>query len=180
MARLPSVGGSDGDWANLLNGFLQEEHGDDGTHEIVLVGARMYLTAAQNELGTGTETRVTLDTDDYDYNSLTNTTSNRITVDKAGIYHVNAQITFANVTSGDVQLRLDVKVNGNVIGTSLRPAFYVATYSTHSIPLQTTVACNANDYFELYATVTGLTGADLTTGLASTFLEVYRIGVVGD
>lgn len=32
MARLPSVGGDNGNWGTVLNDYLQEEHNSDGTH----------------------------------------------------------------------------------------------------------------------------------------------------
>lgn len=32
MARLPTVGGDDGNWGNVLNTFLRTEHNADGTH----------------------------------------------------------------------------------------------------------------------------------------------------
>src|SRR5664279_4778037 len=32
MARLPTVGGDDGNWGAVLNDFLSQEHNADGTH----------------------------------------------------------------------------------------------------------------------------------------------------
>ncbi len=34
MARLPSVGGDDGNWGTVLNEFLEVEHDADGTHKM--------------------------------------------------------------------------------------------------------------------------------------------------
>lgn len=34
MARLPTVGGDDGNWGTVLNEFLETEHNSDGTHSL--------------------------------------------------------------------------------------------------------------------------------------------------
>lgn len=34
MARLPTVGGDDGNWGTVLNEYLEVEHDSDGTHKI--------------------------------------------------------------------------------------------------------------------------------------------------
>lgn len=182
MASLPTPGGSDGVWGTRLNEYLSEEHDSGGAHEIVLVGARMYVTTqvyavGQTGLVTATETKVSLDTDSYDYNTLTDTANNKITIDKDGIYLVNCQVTFTNVTN-NVELRIDVKQNGTIIGTSRQNAYVGGTYTTFAVPFQMIASSSATDYFELYATVTGISTVDITTGSAATFLEVYRIGVV--
>ncbi len=176
MASLPTPGGSDGVWGPRLNEYLGVEHDSGGAHEIVLVGARMYLNTAQNDLVTATETKVTLDTDSYDYNTLTDTANNKITVDKDGLYLVNCQVTFTNATN-NIQLRLDVKKNGSIIGTSIQNVYVGGSYTTFAMPFQTISSSSATDYFELFATVTGASTVDLTTGSAATFMEVYRIGV---
>lgn len=34
MARLPTVGGDDGNWGTVLNTYLETEHNTDGTHKM--------------------------------------------------------------------------------------------------------------------------------------------------
>ncbi|HEX8931558.1 MAG TPA: glycosyl hydrolase family 28-related protein [Patescibacteria group bacterium] len=42
MARLPTVGGDDGNWGTLLNSFLQVEHASDGTLKSRALNAKNY------------------------------------------------------------------------------------------------------------------------------------------
>ena len=61
MARLPQVGGDDGNWGDLLNQFLVIAHSDDGalkpTAVTQAIGAAS-LTASQLSAGGGTNGRV--------------------------------------------------------------------------------------------------------------------------
>lgn len=178
MASLPTPGGSDGVWGTRLNEYLSEEHDSGGAHEIVLVGARMYSTAAQSTVDATTAKKVTIDTDDYDYNNLTDTANNKITVDKDGLYMVNGQVKLTNVVV-NAQITVSVYKNGSSIYSNVMAHYaYSTTYTTATLPFSFLNSASATDYFELYITVAGDTSVDVVTGSGSTFLEVYRIGVV--
>ena len=177
MARLPTVGGSDGIWANLLTEFIELEHTSDGTHGITLVGARMSLAGAKLNLTDGAETLVVFDTDEYDYNNLTDIATGKITTDKAGMYMVNGQITFDNAVN-NVQLRVDVKKTGNIVCTNLFHVYAVSSYDTFTLPFSILQQSTGSDYFQVYVTVTGNSTVDLVSSSAATYLEVYRVGVL--
>lgn len=178
MASLPTPGGSDGVWGTRLNEYLEVEHDSGGAHEIVLVGARMYSTAAQSEVDATTKAKkVTIDTDDYDYNNLTDTANNKITVDKDGIYVVNGQVKLTNVVV-NAQITASVYKNGSPIYSNVTTHYaYSSTYTTATLPFSFLNSASATDYFQLYITVAGDTSVDVVPGSGSTFLEVYRVGV---
>lgn len=177
MASLPTPGGSDGVWGTRLNEYLEVEHDSGGAHEIVLVGARMYSTAAQSAVNATTAQKVTIDTDDYDYNNLTDTANNKITVDKDGIYVVNGQVMLTNVASG-AQITASVYKNGSPIYSNVMTHTYDgSTRTTATLPFSFLNSASATDYFQLYITVAGDTSVDVVPGSGSTFLEVYRVGV---
>jgi len=58
--------------------------------------ARMYTTAAQDNLTDTTYTKITLDTDEFDSGAITDTSNNKITPAVAGQYLVLGQITYTN------------------------------------------------------------------------------------
>jgi len=177
MASLPTPGGSDGVWGTRLNEYLGVEHDSGGAHEIVLVGARMYSTAAQSAVDATTAKKVTIDTDDYDYNNLTDTANNKITVDKDGIYVVNGQVKLTGVVV-NAQITASVYKNGSPIYSNVMTHYaYSSTYTTATLPFSFLNSASATDYFQLYITVAGDTSVDVVPGSGSTFLEVYRIGV---
>lgn len=178
MASLPTPGGSDGVWGTRLNEYLEVEHDSGGAHEIVLVGARMYSTAAQSAVDTTKEAqKVTIDTDDYDYNNLTDTANNKITVDKDGIYVVNGQVMLTNVAES-AQITVSVYKNGSPIYSNVTTHYSTSTTrTTATLPFSFLNSASATDYFQLYITVAGDKSVDVVPGSGSTFLEVYRVGV---
>ena len=53
-ARLPTPGGDDGDWGNVLNGFLEVAHNADGTLSTSAVSSALPNPIPTSNLGTGT------------------------------------------------------------------------------------------------------------------------------
>lgn len=62
MARLPTVGGDDGNWGTILNEYLEVDHNADGTHKnssATQKGVVELATAQEVALGTDAERAVT-------------------------------------------------------------------------------------------------------------------------
>ena len=176
MASLPTIGGSDGTWGTTLNGFLEEEHASDGSHDIKWHGAKMYKSAAQT-LSTTNETLVVMDADESDYYDMTDTTAGKIAPTKEGMYIVSGQVTFTDVPTGS-QLRVDIKVSDTIVSTTLATVHVTsAALDTFSFPFCCATVSNGTDYFQVFATTT-IANAKIQTGADYTYFQVYRIGVI--
>ncbi len=136
--------------------------------------ARMYPTAAQDNLTDVTWTIMVLDTDEFDSGAITDTANYDITPAVAGQYLVMGQITYTNVIA-DKSYAAQLFFNGSAAKT-------IATVHTGAATTDVTVnVCDvivfdADDYVSLRGRVeVGVNTVDINVGTTDTFLVLYRL-----
>ena len=136
--------------------------------------ARMYQTAAQDNLTDTVWTVVTLDTDDFDSGTITDTANYKITPGVAGRYLVIGQVTYSNVIA-DKLYYAQIYKNGTapVTTASLHSS---AITSDMAVSVTDVVSLAADDYIQLRCNVdAGASTVDINIGTETTYLVLYRL-----
>ena len=132
--------------------------------------------SANQTITTSTETKVDLDTTDYDTDNAFDTTNNRFTIPsgKAGKYLINIRGQMSLSDQDNLQLR--IYKNGTLISLS---NFYsslnnTALYNQHA----DIIDCAVGDYLEFFVYHNYGSDRDLTAGATDkrTLMSGYRIG----
>ncbi len=136
--------------------------------------ARMYLTAAQDNLTDVTWATVTLDTDEFDFATITDTSNYKITPAVAGYYLCVGQVKYNNLVA-DKSYAAQLYFNGN---TSKAVSYNCngAYTTTMTVTVSDVILFDADDYIQLRVYVdTGANTVDLDPGTTDTFLVLYRL-----
>jgi hypothetical protein len=134
------------------------------------IGARVYLSADQDNIENATWTKITLDTEDYDLGA--DFGSNKFTVPLDGKYLVSGKV-FVEGTDllADKALAVGVYKNGTIARQFQDSS--VVTGSGKSIQFATIMDLSASDYLELYFYHgNGNNNIDIESGDTMTYLEV--------
>jgi len=136
--------------------------------------ARMYVNSAQNNLTDTTWTTITLDTDTYDFSTITDLSNNKITPAVAGYYLVIGQVTYENVIAeksyyaqiyknGDTAMATRIQQNG-------------AATTDVSVVVSDVLLLDSDDYVQLRGYVNcGAATVDINTGTTDTYLVLFRL-----
>ena len=136
--------------------------------------ARMYVTAAQDNLTDVTWTTITLDTDTFDFSTITDLSNYKITPAVAGYYMVLGQVTYANVIA-EKTYYAQIYKNGTT-ATATRSQQNGAATTDVSVTVQDVVLLDDDDYIQLRGYVNcGAATVDINAGTADTYLILYRL-----
>ena len=139
--------------------------------------ARMYLTAAQNNLTDVTWTTVSLDTDTFDFSTITDLSNYKITPAVAGYYLVIGQVSYAEASLvASKTYSAQIYKNGTTAIKTVHKSIGAAVTEDVTVPVSDVVLLDADDYIQLRAYVNcGASTVDLTTGTANTNLVLFRL-----
>lgn len=136
--------------------------------------ARMYPTAAQNNLADTTWTTITLDTDEFDSGTITDLANYKITPAVAGQYLVVGQITYTN-TIANKTYYAQIYFNGTA-AKSIASAHTGAATTDVSVSVCDVIVFDADDYITLRGQVNaGAATVDINVGSTDTYLVLYRL-----
>lgn len=132
------------------------------------VGARAYLSADQENLTSGNNTKILLDSESYDVGS--NFASYKFVAPVNGYYLAIGQVSFKN-TVADKLYVTDIYLNG---ASGTRAASHTgATAGAVDVVASDVIYLDADDYLELYAqSAAGVNTVDVTGDENRTFLAV--------
>lgn len=136
--------------------------------------ARMYPTAAQNNLADTTWTTITLDTDEFDSGTITDLANYKITPAVAGQYLVVGQITYTNTIANKTYYS-QIYFNGTA-AKAIASAHTGAATTDISVSVCDVIVFDADDYIQLRGQVNvGVATVDINVGSTDTFLTLYRL-----
>jgi len=136
--------------------------------------ARMYITAAQDNLADAIWTTITLDTDTIDPDGITDTANYKITPAVAGQYLVIGQITYTGVIA-EKSYQAQLYFNGTSAKT-IALAHTGAATTDVTVPVCDVIVFDSDDYVQLRGQVnTGAVTVDINVGTTNTFLMLYRL-----
>ena len=136
--------------------------------------ARIFSTAAQDNLTDVTWTKIVLDTDTFDFSTITDLSNNKITPGVAGYYVVIGQITYANVIA-EKTYAAQIYKNGSTAMTT-RNQQNGAAVTDVSVMVCDVLLLDADDYVQLRGYVNcGVATVDINVGTTDTFLVLYRL-----
>jgi hypothetical protein len=165
--RVPTAPTGDSDLTAASTAFVQDAI---VTHSPPM--ARIEKNGAQT-LASGTTTTITTFDVDIDTNAMT-TTANRLTFNTAGIYLVNAQVTFEPNNTGNREVIVRKNGTTNIVVGNFSAATAATNASSNAALMHEFAAA---DYIELRATQTSAVGLDLATpAQIRTFLEASYLG----
>jgi len=133
--------------------------------------ASAYLGTDQNDITSGTATKVQLDTESYDPGSHFDPTTNyRFTVPEAGYYQIIGCIAYKNIVA-DKQYGCFIRKNGSNI-------FQPLLHSSHNAFLMVTATdiqyLAKDDYIELFCYHNaGVNTVDIASGSHRTYLSIH-------
>ena len=136
--------------------------------------ARMFITAAQDNLTDDTWTTITLDTDTFDFSTITDLANYKITPGVAGYYMCVGQVTYESVIA-DKSYAAQLYFNGT---TAKATSTYHGGAATEdmSCPVIDVILFDSNDYIQLRGKATcGAGTVDINTGTADTYLILFRL-----
>jgi len=134
----------------------------------------MFVTAAQDNLTDVTWTTITLDTDTFDFSTITDLSNYKITPAVAGYYMVLGQVTYANVIA-EKTYYAQIYKNGTT-ATATRSQQNGAATTDVSVTVQDVVLLDDDDYIQLRGYVNcGAATVDINAGTADTYLILYRL-----
>jgi hypothetical protein len=136
--------------------------------------ARMFPTAAQDNLTDATWTIITLDTDEFDSGTITDTANYDITPAVAGQYLVIGQITYTN-TIAEKTYYAQLFFNDSAAKT-IASAHTGAATTDVTVSVCDVIVFDNNDYVSLRGQVNvGANTVDVNVGSTDTFLVLYRL-----
>ena len=136
--------------------------------------ARMFVTAAQNNLTDVTWTTIALDTDTFDFSTITDLSNYKITPGVAGYYLVIGQVCYTNVIA-DKTYGAQIYKNAT---TAIKTSSEQIGASTSDVPVEVTdvMLLDDDDYIQLRGYVNaGAATVDIKTGTANTNLVLFRL-----
>lgn len=136
--------------------------------------ARMFITAAQDNLTDATWTTITLDTDEFDSGTITDTANYKITPAVVGQYLVVGQITYTGVIA-EKSYQAQIYFNGTS-AKAIALAHTGAATTDVTVTVCDVIVFDADDYVQLRGQVNvGAATVDINVGTTDTFLVVYRL-----
>lgn len=136
--------------------------------------ARMYPTAAQNNLADTTWTTITLDTDEFDSGTITDLANYKITPAVAGRYLVIGQITYTS-TIANKTYYAQIYFNGTA-AKAIASAHTGAATTDVTVSVCDVIVFDADDYITLRGQVNvGAATVDINVGSTDTYLVLYRL-----
>lgn len=136
--------------------------------------ARMFLTAAQNNLTDVTWTTIALDTDTFDSGTITDLASYKITPGVAGYYMLLGQVTFTNVIA-EKTYSAQLYFNGTTAKQTATQQNGAATTDV-VVNVVDVIYFDADDYIQLRGYVNcGAATVDIDPGTENTNLTLYRL-----
>lgn len=136
--------------------------------------ARMYPTAAQNNLADTTWTTITLDTDEFDSGTITDLANYKITPAVAGQYLVVGNITYTN-TIANKTYYAQLYFNGTA-AKAIASAHTGSATTDVTVSVCDVIVFDSDDYIQLRGQVNvGAATVDVNVGSADTYLVLYRL-----
>ena len=135
---------------------------------------RIYLNTQQNNLSSGSATKVLLDAESFDTGSEGDPdTNNQVDITDTGTYIVAAMLGWTNTVAGK-SYRVQIYVNGAAV---LRSQMQTATGTgDFEMPISGVVSITAGQKIELYATsMDDASTSDVAAGVTQTYLSWGRI-----
>jgi hypothetical protein len=139
--------------------------------------ARMYLTAAQNNLTDVTWTTISLDTDTFDYSTITDLSNYKITPGVAGYYLVIGQVSYAEASLvASKTYSAQIYKNGTTAIKTVHKSIGAAVTEDVTVEVCDVCLLDDDDYIQLRGYVNaGASTVDITTGTAATNLVLFRL-----
>lgn len=135
--------------------------------------SRAYLTTTDQTIGTSSETKVTLNAEDFDINSeFDHSTNYRFTAKAAGYYQVNAIVTWSDSSH---QYGHSARIKKNTTAIAYAYSQGLDTNDYVSTQISDIVSMSANDYLELFVWHNKGSNADILAGTDKTYMSVHRI-----
>jgi len=136
--------------------------------------ARMYCTAAQNNLSDTTWTTITLDTDTFDSGTITDLANYKITPAVAGQYLVCGQITYTNTIANKTYY---AQIYFNATSAKAIASSHTGDATTDiTVSVCDVIVFDADDYIQLRGQVNaGVDTVDINVGSTDTYLVLYRL-----
>ncbi|KKK58961.1 hypothetical protein LCGC14_3039170 [marine sediment metagenome] len=151
--------------------ITNKKYVDDGREPY----ARMYTTAAQDNLTDDTWTKITLDTDTFDSAAITDLSNNRITPGVAGQYLVIGQIRYTG-TIANKTYYAQLFFNAAFASAITIAHTGDATEDVTTPPAWDIIVFDDNDFIELRGKAkTGTATVDINVGTTDTYLALYRL-----
>ena len=150
--------------------IVNKKYSDDA-HEPY---ARMFITAAQDNLTDDTWTTITLDTDTFDFSTITDLSNYKITPGVAGYYLCIGQVTYESVIA-DKSYAAQLYFNGT---TAKATSIYHNGAATEdlSAPVRDVILFDSDDYIQLRGKATcGAATVDINVGTTDTYLVLFRL-----
>lgn len=138
------------------------------------VKCRVYLGTAQENITDATNTKVLLDTENFDVGSDFDTSNNRFVAPVTGYYLICGSLGFGNVVADEGYQAL-VYVDETEVAYSL-----LSTGSSDNIriPYSTIEYVESGQYIELYARANvGVNTVDVLAGTQSTFMAIHLLSI---
>jgi len=136
--------------------------------------ARMYPTAAQNNLTDDTWTTITLDTDTFDSGTITDLANYKITPAVAGRYLVIGQITYSGTIANKTYYS-QIYFNGTA-AKAIASAHTGDATTDITVPVCDVIVFDADDYIQLRGKANvGVDTVDVNVGSTDTYLVLYRL-----
>jgi len=135
---------------------------------------RIYLNTQQNNLSSGSATKVLLDAESFDTGSEGDPdTNNQVDITDTGTYIVTAMLGWTNTVAGK-SYRVQIYVNGAAV---LRSQMQTATGTgDFEMPISGVVSITAGQKIELYAnSMDDASTSDVAAGVTQTYLSWGRI-----
>jgi len=160
----PGVGAG---WTNDWN--LLTQKGSDPTNTTM---ARAYLAGAQINLTDATDTKVLIETENWDVGSNFDAANKRYVAPVTGYYHVSCSVGFSACVDAKID-QVMLYVNGSAVSYSSEST---ASTSAHRLNHSDDIYVVAGQYVELYARCnTGANTTDLISTSTSTYMAIHLI-----
>lgn len=157
------------DGSGIANGVITSEHLN------ATIAARAYRNAALSINSSGGEDKVPFDVENYDLGSNFSTVTGTFTAPRAGIYHVDAQVTINDLDAATDNALVHIKVNGSDV--IVNRVYNSAANGDPRPNLSDTILLAASDTVEVYANHSSATASEsVGTGTTNTYLAIYFVG----
>ena len=172
---LDPAGGADGDVPTISGGKFVLVAGGGGAGSTLATVTRTRVgSSTAATLPTATNVTLPFDTEAYDTDGLHDPVTNptRITLNKTGVWLINAQVGFSNTSAGGRRIAMVMKNGSSEVARGLLySASNAQVYVSASAP---TEAANVGDYLELLAYQDS--GQQLSTAPSFVFMSAVYLG----
>lgn len=166
-----AVGANHPTKADVVNRLALAALNNDG--RLLLKGARVHKNGTNQTIATGTATKLTWSTVDFDPLIWFNDANERIIPTLAGKVRVNATARFLSANDG-VRLDMEIRKNGGNVGFSRNP---VGASGSANVAAAAEIDVNGStDYIEIYVDHDHGSNLDISGGIADTYFEVVFTG----